>query len=137
MLVNKKAFTLIELLIVIAIMGILIALILPRFEDVRVNANTKVCVGNLRGLANAMSIYEAAQNTSVTWENVKPAANPSALLKWQYLAAEPYCSYEIEEAVANRERYTLVTGSGELPDRATCPNDGDTIGGTVVDHEWP
>ncbi len=64
---SKKGFTLIELLIVIAILGILVALILPRFSDVREDANKKVCIANLRGLVSAMNTYEVQYNVDKAW----------------------------------------------------------------------
>ena len=86
------AFTLIELLIVIAILGILVALILPRFADVRDDANTKVCVANLRGLVSAMNTYEVKENVVSTWNWATDAANGTADLEtWGYLADEPSC----------------------------------------------
>lgn len=125
---NKKGFTLIELLIVIAILGILVALILPRFSDVRTDANTKVCVANLRGLASAMATYETKENTDVTWGGA--ATGPDELVAWQYIAAEPFCPYEQNEATPTA--YTLVPSAGNDPDKAECPNDG-----TYTDHVWP
>ena len=124
---NKKGFTLIELLLVIAILGILIALILPRFEDIRTNANTKVCVGNLRGLANAMSIYETAKNTTVTWSSFRP----ENMVQWQYLAVAPYCPYAPSSS-ASSDRYSLSESTATQPDNAACP-----YAGTNADHRWP
>ncbi len=126
-----KGFTLIELLLVIAILGILIALLLPRFEDVRTTANTRVCVGNLRGLANAMAVYETAKNNpSVGWGLA--GRRTADLVTWQYLAAEPTEPY----GKSGSTTYTLTIASGNLPDRADCPllTAGDTDG---TGHDWP
>lgn len=120
-------FTLIELLIVIAVLGILVALILPRFADVRTDANTKVCTANLRGLASAMAIYETRENKDVTWSS----ATVANLVTWGYIAAEPYCPYESSETT--KTSYTLSEGS---PDKAACPNYG-TGTGQYPDHKWP
>ncbi|GEM_PF-2331191 len=125
-----KGFTLIELLLVIAILGVLIALILPRFEDVRTTANTRVCVANLRGLASAMAVYETAKNLQVSWGTGN--RNTVDLRNWQYLAAEPTEPY----GKTGSTTYALLTNSGNLPDRARCPleaaADSDGTG-----HTWP
>jgi type IV pilus assembly protein PilA len=126
MVMNRKGFTLIELLIVIAILGILVALILPRFADVREDANTKVCIANLRGLASAMATYEAKENTTVTWGNA--GFQTADLVTMGYIAAEPFCPYEAESQTS----YTLVPSAGTAPDLATCPQVG-----TYTDHVWP
>jgi len=129
---SRKAFTLIELLIVIAILGILVALILPRFADVRQDANTKVCVANLRGLASAMATYEAKENKDVPWTTGSLAA--SDLVTWGYIAAEPFCPYETG---ATKTSYTLVQSTVSDPDKATCPNYADANLDPDSEHIWP
>jgi prepilin-type N-terminal cleavage/methylation domain-containing protein len=57
MLRAKKAFTLIELMIVVAIMAILIAVALPKFGDMIEKANLGATMGNLAALRSAISIY--------------------------------------------------------------------------------
>ena len=121
----RKGFTLIELLIVIAILGILVALILPRFADVREDANTKVCVANLRGLASAMLTYETKANRTVAWGSCT-AAN---LVTWNYVSSEPHCPYETGASPA---AYPLVAAAGSVPAHATCPQVA-----TYTDHKWP
>lgn len=50
---KKKGFTLIELIIVIAIIAILAAVALPKFGEVRLNANVKTDIANAKTIANA------------------------------------------------------------------------------------
>ena len=50
-------FTLIELMIVIAIIAILAAILVPNFLHARAEAQTYSCEGNLRQLATAMEEY--------------------------------------------------------------------------------
>lgn len=52
-----QAFTLVELLVVISIIGLLIALLLPALAAAKNDANTVVCASNLRQLAMAFTIY--------------------------------------------------------------------------------
>ncbi|AHF91838.1 N-terminal cleavage protein [Opitutaceae bacterium TAV5] len=54
---SKSAFTLIELLTVIAIIGILAAIIIPTVSSVRASARQAVCASNLRQIATAVITY--------------------------------------------------------------------------------
>ena len=52
---NKKAFTLIELIVVIAIIGVLVAILVPTLSGFVGNASTNTA------LANARTVYSVAQ----------------------------------------------------------------------------
>lgn len=52
-----RAYTIIEILAVVAIMGVLLALCLPAFEKIRPMAERAECMNNLRNLRSAFSGY--------------------------------------------------------------------------------
>jgi len=54
---NKKGFTLIELMIVIAIIGILAAIAIPNFTRVREKAAERAAVATMQSLIQAMESY--------------------------------------------------------------------------------
>src|SRR4051812_11428660 len=60
--VRSRAFTLVELLTVIAIIGILAALIIPTLGSVREKAQRAVDANNLREILKAAQIYAADHN---------------------------------------------------------------------------
>src|SRR3989339_77117 len=65
---KSKGFTLIELMIVVAIIGILSAIAIPKFADLIRKSNEGATKGNLGAVRSAISIYYGEQ------EGVYPAA---------------------------------------------------------------
>jgi prepilin-type N-terminal cleavage/methylation domain-containing protein/prepilin-type processing-associated H-X9-DG protein len=59
---NRQGFSLIELLIVIAIIAVLIAISLPAVQMVRQSANRTRCQGNLQQLSTAVHAFNADHN---------------------------------------------------------------------------
>lgn len=57
---NRKAFTLVELLVVIVIMGILAGLLLPAVQAARESARRSACENNLKQIGLAMHNFESA-----------------------------------------------------------------------------
>ena len=60
---NRKGFTLVELLVVVAIIGILAAIAVPKFSDASNSAKVAKIQADLRTIDSAMAIYNAKKGS--------------------------------------------------------------------------
>jgi prepilin-type N-terminal cleavage/methylation domain-containing protein len=124
---QQHGFTLIELMIVIAIIAILAAILIPNFLHARAESVTAACEGNEKQLATAEEEYSV--------DNGGAYASLSVL-------TTPYISTTITDPVKKGNAYTVVipgtgtNGSYEIDDSGnhdttTTTNLTKTSGGTV------
>ncbi len=60
---DERGFTLIELMIVVAIIAILAGILIPNFVNARAQAQTSACESNLRAIATALELVYADQQS--------------------------------------------------------------------------
>ena len=73
---SKRGFTLIEIMIVVAIIGLLAAIAIPNFVHARATSQQNACINNLRQIDGAKQQWalETKANASVTpsSDNIQP-----------------------------------------------------------------
>ena len=117
---TKYAFTLVEILIVVAILGILAAIVLPTLQGNITEAKEAAAKDNLRILRNVIELYAAqhngvppgypANNTHMTPQQV---AFKNAMLREKYLNALP------ENTFNNKVDLLMIANNTPFPSEPT------------------
>ena len=106
---NRKGFTLVEIMIVVAIIALLAAIAIPNLLSARMTANTAAAKANIRSLSTACETYSTANNGSYP--------DTVARLTTFIGAAASYCADAAGGATAvqgYQYRCTLGTGAYTL-----------------------
>mgnify|MGYP001386898394 CR=1 FL=1 len=54
---RQRGFTLLEMMVVVAIIAILAGILIPNFTRARAQAQTAACIGNMKTIATALELY--------------------------------------------------------------------------------
>ena len=130
---GERGFTLIELMVVVAIIAILAGILIPNFVNARAQAQTSACESNLRSIATALELVYSDQqsyepNGQSTF-NADPADFTNATSGVQYLNNTPK-----DPAAQDQTKdyaITVTTQSGGQPPSYTITCPGVHVGSTL------
>lgn len=116
---QTRAFTLIELLIVVAIIGILAAIAVPNFMNAQIRAKVAKAVSNMKTVSSAMEMYFLDHNsyTEWAWDSNNPA-NHYVGFRW---LTTPIAYVSGDSAMENPFKARKDTGSNLRDGREIDP----------------
>jgi prepilin-type N-terminal cleavage/methylation domain-containing protein/prepilin-type processing-associated H-X9-DG protein len=74
---DKRAFTLVELLVVISIIAVLLAILMPALRKARDQAQNIACTSNMRQIGLSLMLYAQDNNGQSIWAVYGPPCDPS------------------------------------------------------------
>ena len=103
----RRAFTLVEMLVVVAVIGLLVAILAPTLSRARGSAKLTACASNLRQVGVAVRAYLGASSDRLPFASFMPSIGPAPLD-----GPEPVYIAEV-----------LAIDAGKQTDIFKCPND--------------
>lgn len=134
-MMNKKGFSLVELMIVVVIMGILIAVAIPLYGAITDNANNKTCANNIKVIKNTCANYFSS-NEQVPMPDIAKLADMMEAKK------VPACPLDKDAATTGNDpgSYDIYVNSKTGVAKVVCKQYADhgekanTIGSEAADY---
>jgi prepilin-type N-terminal cleavage/methylation domain-containing protein/prepilin-type processing-associated H-X9-DG protein len=124
-MLKKKAFTLVELLVVISIIALLLAILMPSLQKAREQGRRTVCLTHLKSLQLSNEVYANANNGwYVPLLNTSSAPGPASLnTVGTYIWLANLEFRKITGVKSAEKSGTTYTNGLVLPDKFFCPSD--------------
>lgn len=109
---NQKGFTLVELMVVVVIIGILVAIAVPVYNNITTTAKEKACEANIRTIQGAVQI--------IRMENA--GVNLAGKLDEQHVLMDSNLFSELPTCPSGGELYYNIQVDNDGTITIACPN---------------
>jgi prepilin-type N-terminal cleavage/methylation domain-containing protein len=128
---DERGFTLIELMIVVAIIAILAGILIPNFVNARAQAQTSACESNLRAIATALELlYADEQDYGTPGTHDVTPDNLKGISGVYYLNNTPKDPAALDQTKNYQVTVTAAANGNPASYTITCP--GTHVGSTLA-----
>lgn len=106
--IGRKGFTLVEIMIVVAIIALLAAIAIPNLLRARLNANEAAAISSLRTISTACESFRAAQNPITYPANLAALSGANPAYIDATLGTGTKQGYTFVYALVNANQYTCT-----------------------------
>lgn len=104
----RRAFTLVEIMIVVAVIGLLSAIAIPNILRARLNANESAAITSLRAISTASEMYRSAQSPSTYSPDLATLAGEIPSYIDPVLATGNKAGYTFQYIFVNANQYQAL-----------------------------
>lgn len=118
----ERGFTLIEMMVVVAIIAILVSILIPNFIRARAQAQTAACEANVKEIATALELYQTDHQQYPNVSSATDVTNSEPNLA-EYLKQTPvdpvnpggFYTYQVSNYNQGNASYTITCPGGHDP----------------------